>query len=61
MSSNIQYVNFRSHETRMLRDMLKNAGYKTSNLKPLLGPQWDRSQTLLQRFMSGVLHQASQQ
>ena len=55
MSSNVQYVDFRTKETRILQEMLKRAGYVTANIRPLTGNQSIASRSVLRRFMAGVM------
>lgn len=55
MSSNLCSADFRSSEARTLREMLKRAGYVTSRMGPLDGPEYGTSHALLVRFRSGIL------
>lgn len=57
MSSNVQYVDFRTKDTRILQEMLKKAGYITANIKPLAGNQSLASRSVLRRFMAGVMQE----
>lgn len=57
MSSNIQHVDFRTSDTRILQDMLKKAGYVTAQLKPLPGPLQHSSQSVLRRFISATMQE----
>lgn len=59
MSSNVQYVDFRTSDSRILREMLKKAGYVTARLKPLNGTLHHPSQTMLRRFMTGTMPEAA--
>ena len=55
VSSSIYHIDFRPSHTRMLRKMLKKAGYVSSNMKPIEGPQYEASKSLLIRFRSGIM------
>ncbi len=57
MPSNIQHVDFRTSDIRILREMLKKAGYITAKLKPLPGPLNHPSQSVLRRFMIGTMQE----
>ncbi|MBD9375649.1 hypothetical protein IB238_23875 [Rhizobium sp. ARZ01] len=59
MSSKIQRVEFRTSDSRILREMLKKAGYITAKLTPLAGPLHHPSQAALRRFMTGTMQEAS--
>lgn len=58
MSSNVQQVDFRTSDIRILREMLKKADYVTAKLKPLTGPLQHPSQSVLRRFMAGTMQGA---
>ncbi|PTM93388.1 hypothetical protein [Mycoplana dimorpha] len=58
MSSHIQDVEIRSSDARMLRTILKNAGYVTAKMAPLNGPLHQPSEAVLQRFMSGTMQES---
>jgi hypothetical protein len=61
MSSGIYHIDFRPSHARMLQDMLKKAGYVTSRMQPIDGPQYEASKSLLIRFRSGImLYEASE-
>ncbi|NVP54841.1 hypothetical protein [Mycoplana rhizolycopersici] len=55
MSSNVQHVDFRMSDIRILQIMLKQAHYLTQNLRPLEGPHFLRSQMILGRFLTTIL------
>lgn len=50
MSSNIQYINFGPRHVRLLREILKRAGYVSERMEPLAGPEREASLILLRRF-----------
>jgi len=54
MSSNIQFVNFHINN-RILNQMMAKAGYVTLRMKPLSGPLFQQSKTILENFMGGVM------
>ncbi len=55
MSSNVQHVDFRMSDIRILQKMLKQADYLTENLRPLKGPLFPRSKMILRRFLTTIL------
>ncbi len=54
MSSPIYNVDFHSNH-RILKQMIVNAGYMTSHMKPLPGPHYDQSALILRNFMAEVM------
>ncbi|SOC44063.1 hypothetical protein SAMN05892877_11255 [Rhizobium subbaraonis] len=54
MSSNVQYVDFRMSDIRILQQMRKQA-HLTGNLRPLEGPLFLRSKMILCRFSTTIL------
>jgi len=50
MSSNVQHIDFGPRNARMLREILKRAGYETHRMKPLSGSDHAASVILLARF-----------
>ncbi|PTM91963.1 hypothetical protein C7449_1088 [Mycoplana dimorpha] len=55
MSSNVQHVDFRTSDIRIIREMLAKAGYVTARLMPLTGPLHQASKSVLRRFMTGTM------
>ncbi len=54
MSSIIYKSDFHSNH-RMLKQMIIKAGYLTSRMKPLPGPNYNESAIILKNFMAGVM------
>lgn len=50
MSSNVLHIDFGPRHARLLREILKRAGYVSERLEPLAGPRREASLILLPRF-----------
>ncbi len=68
MSSVVRHVEPRSDDrsvsgdisARVLKDMLRNAGYTTARLKPLAGPLHQASESVLRRFLTLTMQDPAQ-
>ncbi len=54
MSSKLYNGDFHSNH-RILKQMIIKAGYLTSGMKPLPGPNYNESAIILKNFMAGVM------